>query len=87
MIPIAVFLIPYTLFLLVFLFFSFVNIYHLIHFGRATGIMGFFATFLFLAITVLILNTTYLYAIGIDWSQTFNLFSAFLPSSSLELAP
>lgn len=81
MIPLAIFLIPYGLFLFAFLFFSFVNVYHIIHFGRATGIVGFFAVFIYLAIAVLILYATYTMTAPVDWSRTMDVFSSFAPSS------
>lgn len=71
MIPIAALLIPYALFLLIFLFFSFVNLYHLIKFG-STNFVAFMATFLFLAGSVLILYTSYTYIINTDWTRTID---------------
>lgn len=71
MIPIAYFLIPYGLFLFIFLFFSFVNLYNLIKFGT-TNFTAFLATFIFLAGSALLLYTSYNYIIAIDWSRTID---------------
>ncbi len=81
MVPIAILLIPYGLFLLAFLFFSFAHIYHLIHFGRATGIVGFLATFIYIAVTVLLLYATYTATADIEWSRALDIFSSFTPPS------
>jgi hypothetical protein len=72
MYPIAYFLIPYGILLLLFLFFTFVDLWHLVGFGKATGIVGFIATFIFLAGAVLLLNESYKYIIDIDWEYTMN---------------
>lgn len=81
MVPISVFLIPYGLFLLLFLFFSFVNIYHLIRFTTHGAIVSFMVTVAYAAITVIILNATYLEIINIDWSRTIQLIPSFGPPS------
>ncbi len=66
------FLIPYGLFLLIYLCFSLVNLYHLIKFGTA-NLTAFLVTFLFLAGAVLILYTSYNYILTIDWTRTINI--------------
>lgn len=79
MIPIAYFLIPYGAFLILFLFFALVDLFHLIGFGRATGMVGFLATFIFLAGTVFALNASYNYIMAIDWTYTIDVIS-WIPS-------
>lgn len=81
MIPISYFLIPYAIILLGFLFFTIVDLYHLIWFGRATGFVGFFVTFLFLAGAVIIINASYNYIITIDWNHLINVIPSFGPPS------
>lgn len=77
--PLAVLLIPFAILLFLFLFFAFVDLYHLIVFGRATGIVGFIATFIFIAVTILIVNTSYLYVINIDWTRPVEI-TQFIPN-------
>ncbi len=76
MIPLFVLLIPYGLFLLIFLFFALVNLFHLLRFSPL-NLLTFFATFLFLAGTTLILTTSYNYLITINWSQVIDLLPNF----------
>jgi len=60
------FLVPYGLFLLVFIIFSLVNLYHILRWGGYTFV-GFVATFIFLAGAILCLFSTYEHLKIIDW--------------------
>ncbi|MFC1639081.1 hypothetical protein ACFL26_02315 [Patescibacteria group bacterium] len=65
--PLALLLIPYGLAVIVFLVFASLHVYHLIHYGAATKI-GFTATFIFFAGTVLIAGLSLWMLGGYDWS-------------------
>lgn len=80
MFPIAVFLIPYGLFLLVFLFFSFVDLTHIVKYST-TNLTTFIATFIYLAVTTLILYATYYAVIEIDWSRTIEFTFSLTPAA------
>jgi len=69
-IPLYIMLIIYAVFVVIFLIFALINIYHMVTFGFIS-FESFFMTFLLLAGTILILFTTYTYAQEIDWEETF----------------
>ncbi|NQU83746.1 MAG: hypothetical protein HQ536_03460 [Parcubacteria group bacterium] len=73
-------LIPYAFFLVVFGIFTIINIYNLIRFG-GWNIVGFWATFLFLAGVVFIFFISYQNLIIFDWQETVTILerSDFLP--------
>lgn len=48
-------------------------IYHMFKFGLKT-FMTFFLTFIFVAVAILLLNTSYLYISQIDWNSTVTIF-------------
>jgi len=62
----SIFLIPYLLFLLCWLIFSLIAIFHMFKFGFK-NFTTFFATFIFVAISILLLATSYNYLNQIDW--------------------
>lgn len=66
----SVILIVYGFFVLCFLIFALVNLYHVLAFGFL-GFESFFITFIFIAGTILVLFITYKLGMDIDWSQTF----------------
>lgn len=69
-ISLSALLIVYGIFLLFFVIFAFVNLYHLIAYGFLS-FESYFMTFIFLAGTILILFITYKYGIEINWDKTF----------------
>jgi len=48
-------------------------IYHMFKFGLKT-FMTFFLTFIFVAVAILLLNTSYIYISQIDWNSTVTIF-------------
>jgi len=69
-ISLYVYLILYGILVGIFVIYAFVNLYHLFVYGFLSY-LSFLMTFLFLAISILILFITYKYGLQIDWSQTF----------------
>ena len=70
--PISLLLIPYAIFLIVFLVFAIVNVYHLIHYGQTTKV-SFGVTFVFFAMTALILFLTWKGLQGVDWTYPIDI--------------
>ncbi|MEK9130799.1 MAG: hypothetical protein AAB429_01655 [Patescibacteria group bacterium] len=71
-IPIAIFFVPYGLFLLIYLFFLFFNVYHI----RIYAVHGFFShavATVFLLGTVLILGATWIILAPYDWGTSLDL--------------
>lgn len=77
----ALLLIPYALFLILFAAFAFVNLFHIFRFGSFT-LLSFAVTFLFLGGTAIILVGTYTLLSGTDWTQPLFVFrtSVFAPT-------
>lgn len=69
-------LIPYLLFLAVFLIFSLINFYHILRWGGYTFV-GFMATFIYLAGAILLIFQTYDILKTIDWWQIIYSFRGF----------
>jgi hypothetical protein len=59
----------YGFFVLLYIIFALINIYHLLVFGFLS-FESFFMTFLLIAGTILILFITYKLGIAIDWNQS-----------------
>lgn len=68
MIPLSFLLIPYGLFLLLFLIFAFFNIYHVFRFGFGE-LPLFFVTFVFMALSVLIIFISFQQISQIDLTE------------------
>ncbi len=66
-------LIVYFIFLICFVFFSLINIYHLVRYG-VLNFTTFLATFLYLAVTLVIIFISWQYLSQINWQQTIELF-------------
>ncbi len=66
-------LIPYLLFLLLWLIFSIVAVYHMMKFGFK-NFTTFFTTFIFIGVSVLMLITTYNFIEQIDWQAQVTIF-------------
>ncbi len=64
---IAILLIPAGLFLLLFAFFSFVALYHMVRFGEK-NFLTFVITFLYIAVSAIILFIAWMALQTIDWS-------------------
>jgi len=65
--PIAFFLIPYAIFILLFFFFALMSLSHLVKYS-ATNMATFIATFTFLAVATLICYASYNMIMTVDWS-------------------
>lgn len=65
--PLAIVLIPYAIFIIVFLIFALINVFHLVHYGQTTRI-SFTVTFIFFIVTSFILFATWAALRHIDWS-------------------
>jgi len=68
-IPFYLLLIPYGIFLLLFAFFSLVNIANLLRYGARNSV-GFMATFIFISGTAIILFFTWQTLLPVDWTAT-----------------
>lgn len=71
--PLYFILLPYSLFLLIYLIFILMDIYHLILFSEMS-IVSFFMTFIFLAGVVYALYWTWQLSLPIDWKQVVTVF-------------
>lgn len=71
--PLWVTLIPYAIFLIIFIAFAWVDIHHLVLFG-SFDVAGFLATFLFLAVSAYLLFLTWQMLATVDWNATVTLF-------------
>jgi len=69
----SILLIPYLLFLLLWLIFSLVAVYHMMKFGFK-NFTTFFTTFIFIGIAILMLTTTYNFIEQIDWKTEITIF-------------
>jgi ABC-type maltose transport system permease subunit len=72
-IPLVAFLYLYLLFILVWLVFSLIALYHIMHYGQI-GFTSFIATFIYLAGAVVILYLSYQYLSQIDWNVGITIF-------------
>ena len=68
MIPLSATLVPFGLYLVIFGVLAVVDVYHMVRFGTF-GIANFFAFFLFLAGTAVIMWWTWTALQGTDWTQ------------------
>ncbi|MBI4262213.1 hypothetical protein HY624_01665 [Candidatus Uhrbacteria bacterium] len=75
--PLAIFLIPYGLFLLCFFIFALFALAHLFVFGEK-NFTTFLATFLFIVASVLVLNTSWNLLVSIDWKEPVALIASLL---------
>ena len=73
-ITLSVFLFVYLLFIVVFLFFSFFNLFHMIRFGFVSP-LAYAATIGYIIFTLLALFISYFYIAQVDWTYTFDIFN------------
>jgi len=71
--PLSIFLIIYFIFLVIFILFSYFDIYHLLKFGTL-NITNFLVTFIYLGGSILIIFISWQYLSQIDWQQPIELF-------------
>lgn len=71
--PLYYFLIPYAVFLVIYLIFILMDVYHLVMFSSAS-LVSFSMTVLFLAGVVYVLFWTWTLGQPIDWKQIVNIF-------------
>ncbi|MBU4375157.1 hypothetical protein KKH38_01490 [Patescibacteria group bacterium] len=69
----SILLIPYLLFLLLWLIFSLVAVYHMIKFGFK-NFTTFFTTFIFAAVSLALLAVSYSFLMQIDWDTQITIF-------------
>ena len=69
--PLYIFLIIYLVFLLIWVIFSMVAIYHMLKFGFL-NFTTFFVIFIYIAVAVLLLFTSYYFLNQVDWTLRFN---------------
>ncbi|MBA3047872.1 hypothetical protein KKC83_00275 [Patescibacteria group bacterium] len=69
----SILLIPYLLFLLLWLIFSLVAVYHMIKFGFK-NFTTFFTTFIFVAVSLALLAVSYSFLMQIDWDTQITIF-------------
>jgi len=70
-VPLSIILLPLALFALIFVVFSLINIAHMIRFA-AFDMVGFFATFIFLAGSTLFMWYAWQLLSPIDWTMPLN---------------
>lgn len=73
--PYYILLIPYLIGVIIFLLWVAANLYHMIKFGLF-DFTGKLNTFLFLGFTLIIMIVTVLLLLNVDWTATFDPFSA-----------
>lgn len=73
-IPLYIFLIIYLAMVFVFFIFSFFALYHLVRFG-VSNFTGFFMTFIYLGVSILILFATLQYINNVNWKEEIPLFN------------
>lgn len=73
-VPIYIFLFIYFAFLAVFVFYSLVNIYHLVSTGALT-MVSFVATFFVSALSVIVLFFTWQFLQNADWQQPITIWN------------
>lgn len=69
----SILLIPYLLFLLLWFVFSIIAVYHMMKFGFK-NFTTFFATFIFVAVSLTLLIISYNFLIQIDWDISVLMF-------------
>lgn len=79
--PLSIILIPYALALFIFFFFSLVALYHVMRFG-AKNFTTFFMTFLYIAVSALILFASFTSIMHYAWDvRLFEAITITLPTS------
>ena len=78
----SILLIPYLLFLLLWLIFSLVAVYHMMKFGFK-NFTTFFTTFVFVAVSLALLIISYNFLIQIDWDISVSILEGAFDSSQL----
>ncbi|MFH0923924.1 MAG: hypothetical protein V1825_04280 [Candidatus Falkowbacteria bacterium] len=78
----SILLIPYLLFLLLWLIFSLVAVYHMIKFGFK-NFTTFFTTFIFVAVSLALLAVSYSFLIQIDWDTSVSMFKGAFDGSQI----
>jgi len=72
-IPLSIFLLGYLIYIAVFLFFSFFNLYHMTKYGFVS-FWAWAVTVSYIVLTALALFVSYYYIAQIDWTQSFEVF-------------
>ncbi|KKW35263.1 MAG: hypothetical protein UY81_C0047G0005 [Candidatus Giovannonibacteria bacterium GW2011_GWA2_53_7] len=67
-IPLAIALLPLALFLILFLIFSLLNLFHIIHYGLSS-VGKFFVIVIYVAGTLFLLGSSYIALSPYDWQQ------------------
>jgi len=74
-ISLSIFLFVYLIYIAVFLFFSFFNIYHMVRYGFSSP-LAYVLTVGYIALTILALFVTYYYIAQIDWDYPLDIFDS-----------
>jgi len=74
-IPLSIFLIPFAVLFLLYLAFSYFSLYHMFRFG-VTNFTTFFTSFMYIAVSVIIIFLAYERMAGIDWHREIQIFSS-----------
>jgi hypothetical protein len=72
-IPLSAFLFAYIVYIAIFLFFTFFNLYHMLKFGFVS-FWAYFLTTAYIILTVLALFVSYFYIAQVDWTGSFEVF-------------
>ena len=71
-IQLSLLLIPYIVFVLVFLFYTFSNVYHIVKFGFVS-FFSYLVTFSYIIVTIAALFISYFYIAQINWDVTIQI--------------
>ena len=74
-IPLSIFLIPYAVILIIYFVFSFFSLYHMFRFG-VTNFTTFFMSFIYIAVSAIIIFVSYNFIAGIDWQRDLQFFNS-----------
>jgi hypothetical protein len=71
-VQLSFFLIPYIVFVLIFLFYTFSNIYHIVKFGFVS-FFSYLITFAYIVVTIATLFVSYFYIAQVNWDATIQI--------------
>jgi len=80
--PLSIFLIPYFILLAVWLILSLVAVFHMLKFGFKT-FATFVSVFLYIGVSLIMLNVSYYYIKGIDWNANVSIFEIFIDNNEI----
>lgn len=82
--PVVIFLIPYTLFVLMYMIYSLFNLYHILRFG-VSSFGTYLITTIFLGGTVFLAGASWYFLMPYDWTALWNISDILKADPSLEM--